>query len=61
MFSAGINVSMVFDSIPETFNGAPVINGDTHDLRFLDEAPCIVGLSAKGKARKDETGFKVAI
>jgi hypothetical protein len=35
-----------------------VIDGDRNDLRFLDRAPCIVGLRAKGAgARRDATGF----
>ena len=38
--------------------GYPVIDGDRNDLRFLDPAPCIVALRAKGAgARRDTTGF----
>lgn len=52
------NVAMVFDSIPETWLDAAVINGDLHDFRFLDQGQgVIVGLKAKGKARKDVSGF----
>jgi hypothetical protein len=36
---------------------APVFNGDESDLRFLDPRGVIVGLYAKGKAKKDFTGF----
>jgi hypothetical protein len=36
---------------------APVFNGDESDLRFLDPRGVIVGLYAKGKAKKDNTGF----
>lgn len=56
----GFNVATVFDSIPKTYQGAKVINGDEHDLRFLDpkkSSGLIVGLKAKGKARKDLSGF----
>lgn len=35
------------------------IDGDTHDLRFLDEKGKIVALKAKGQANKDKTGFVV--
>jgi hypothetical protein len=35
----------------------PVFNGDESDLRFLDPKGVIVGLYAKGKAKKDNTGF----
>jgi hypothetical protein len=34
-----------------------VIDGDTDDLRFLDPQNVVVGLRAKGKAKKDKTGF----
>lgn len=57
--SAGMNVAAVFKSIPETYIGRPVINGDDTDLRFLDPKNVIVGLKAKGKAKKDTTGFVV--
>lgn len=58
----GINVAVVFDvrksaALPHAWRGMPVIDGDVSDLRFLDPAPCIVGLRAKGTARHDTTGF----
>lgn len=81
----GGNVAMVFDAhgvkkadrvFPPHFLGYKIVDGDKHDLRFL-EAPKnaiekmdftkhglrgkIVGLWAKGKARKDNSGFTVAI
>lgn len=55
-----VNYSVVFrDSLPATFNGRTVINGDVSDLRFNDPTGVIVGLTAKGKARKDTSGFVV--
>lgn len=53
------NVAVVFDSkdIPETWAGRKVIDGDETDLRFTDEPKTIVGLYAKGKGKKDLTGF----
>lgn len=55
---SGFNVAAVFDGdLPEEFMGYPVINGDESDLRFLDPVGVIVGLKAKGKAKKDTTGF----
>lgn len=58
VFRRGENVAVVFrDALPKTFWGAPVINGDANDLRFLDRRGVIVGLKAKGKARKDTSGF----
>lgn len=56
------NVAVVFDHsrpMPSEFLGRPVINGDDHDLRFLDDRGVIVGLKAKGPARRDESGFVV--
>lgn len=55
-----VNLVVVFrDSLPETFLGRRVVNGDESDLRFLDEKNVIVGLKAKGKARKDSSGFVI--
>lgn len=34
-----------------------VIDGDQHDLRFLDPAGSVVGLRAKGRAKQDTSGF----
>ena len=49
---AGMNVAMVFDKIP-----AGVFSADETDLRFLDPKVGIVGLKAKGRAKKDTSGF----
>jgi hypothetical protein len=43
--------------MPETYMGLPVFNGDDSDLRFLDPNGVVVGLYAKGKAKKDTSGF----
>ena len=40
-----------------TSEGAPVVDGDAHDLRFLDVPGAMVLLTAKGRARNDRTGF----
>jgi hypothetical protein len=55
----GYNVAVVFadKKLPEQYNGLTVFNGDESDLRFLDPLKSIIGLYAKGKARKDSTGF----
>lgn len=55
----GYNVAAVFPkgAIPESFMGYPTVNGDESDLRFKDERGRIVALTAKGRARKDQTGF----
>lgn len=52
------NIAVVFKGpLPATFWGRPVIDGDETDVRFQDPDGCVVGLSAKGKARKDTSGF----
>ena len=54
----GGNISAVFrKSLPKKYKGYKVINADLHDLRFLDIKNTIAGLVAKGKARKDYSGF----
>ena len=53
----GMNVAMVFDKLPAEYMGRPVINADDTDLRFLDPKGVIAGLKAKGRAKKDNTGF----
>lgn len=58
--SSGMNIAVVFKKeLPEKYLGLPVINGDETDLRFLDPKGVIVGLKAKGKAKKDTSGFVV--
>jgi hypothetical protein len=52
-----MNVAVVFDKLPETYMGRPVNDADEHDLRFLDPQGTIAGLKAKGRAKKDTTGF----
>jgi hypothetical protein len=60
----GVNVAMVFDTkrgqpLPKTWCGYKVFDGDVSDLRFKDPKGVIVGVRAKGKAKKDCTGFVV--
>ena len=53
-------VSVVFkNKLPKLYNGYKVINGDLHDMRFKNQSGVIIGLIAKGKARKDTTGFAI--
>jgi len=56
---AGMNIATVFRTVPESHLGRTVINGDETDLRFLDPKNVIVGLKAKGKAKKDTSGFVI--
>lgn len=60
VLNLGGNVAVVFrSSLPETFKGFRVIDGDLTDLRFTDPKNVIVGLTEKGRAKKDESGFVV--
>jgi len=59
-----MNVAMVFNvkdetELPAEYMGYPVINGDEHDLTFIHGNGVIVGLKAKGAAKKDATGFVI--
>lgn len=70
LLGQGVNVAVVFDakpkeSLPTTWNHFYVVDGDKHDLRFLDKGKVqygvgcdeptseglVIGLRAKGKAR----------
>ena len=55
----GGNISAVFrdKKLPKRFLNYKVFNGDKSDLRFNDPKNVIVGLYAKGRALKDNTGF----
>ncbi len=53
----GMNVAVVFDKLPETYMGKTVFNADDTDLRFLDPKGVVLGLKAKGRAKKDTSGF----
>lgn len=61
-FNNGLNCVVVFrlkrnDTKPIAYKSRPVIDGDSHDLRFLDQSGVVVGLFAKGHAYNDKTGF----
>ena len=64
---AGHPVAVVFAGpLPTTWEGYPVINGDKHDLRFIDACGAVVvGLKVKGvknatKERAIASGFAIA-
>ena len=65
LLEAGVNVAAVFavkkgDALPSTWGGRPVIDGDVNDLRHLDPRNSVVGLRAKGDAKKDDSGFVIS-
>lgn len=61
------NMAVVFrtkaraeEAIRDGWNGYPVVSGDETDLRFLDpQGGYVVALYAKGRAKKDTSGFVV--
>jgi len=67
-YETGANLAVVFRSkrIRDAamrdrtrFMGRPVLNGDETDMRFLDPKNSIIGLYAKGPAKKDQSGFVI--
>jgi hypothetical protein len=52
----GMSVVAVYDKIP-----AGVPSADETDLRFLDPKGIMLGLKAKGKAKKDYSGFVIRL
>ncbi len=62
----GYNVAVVFNtkkgvSLPPTWNDYPVYDGDDTDVRFYDPDNHVIGLRAKGMAKKDVTGFVINV
>lgn len=54
----GINVAAVFSGdLPNNWEGFEVVDGDRSDLVMLSHKGKVLGLKAKGKARKDNSGF----
>lgn len=60
VLKAGHNVAAVFAAVPPSWHEWRVIDGDKHDLRFLDPRGVVVGLTPKGpRAKRDNTGFVI--
>lgn len=60
ILARGGNVAAVFaENVPKTWQGVPTFNGDESDLRFLDPRGHVIALKAKGKAKKDKSGFVI--
>jgi hypothetical protein len=59
-YGTGVNFAGVFKGeIPDYFLGRKVISGDDHDLRFIDAPNRFVALKAKGRAKRDTSGFVI--
>jgi hypothetical protein len=66
MLAKGERVAAVFRTakavqgyMAEGYASFPVIDGDDSDLRFLEPKGAIVGLYAKGNAKRDTSGFVI--
>ena len=56
----GGNVAAVFrDDLPTKYKGYNVVNGDSSDLEMIYNKNVILGLKAKGDAKKDKSGFVI--
>lgn len=56
----GINVSVVFaGDLPKTYKGKQVIDGDQSDIMMIYNRNVVLGLKAKGDAKKDTSGFVI--
>ena len=64
VLQSGGTVAAVFSTkkgndLPKTWGGRPVVDGDEHDAIFEHGAGVIIGLRAKGQAKKDSSGFVI--
>jgi hypothetical protein len=60
----GMRVAVVFshrERIPAEFHGLPCVDGDDSDVRHVDPQGVVVALYAKGAAKRDTSGFVVAV
>lgn len=55
VLAAGMNVAAILPEPQGRLLGHRIIDGDKHDLRFLDPSPVIVGLRPKGSLRKAQS------
>lgn len=54
------NVAVVFSGgLPAKFLGRRVVDGDLHDIRIEDSAGIVIGLRAKGRAKKQPSDFVI--
>jgi hypothetical protein len=59
VLDAGMNVAAITNEPNGTLFGYPVIDGDDHDLRFLDPNASIAGLRAKGSLKTGSMIYEV--
>ena len=60
VLNMGGNVAAVFsNSLPNYWRGYKVIDGDKSDLEMIYNTNVVLGLKAKGDAKKDNSGFVI--
>ena len=60
VLNMGGNVAAVFsNNLPNFWRGFKVIDGDKSDLEMIYNTNVVLGLKAKGDARKDSSGFVI--
>lgn len=64
VLKAGGSVAAVFSTkkgndLPSEWQGRPIEDGDAHDAIFVHGSGVVIGLRAKGQAKKDTSGFVV--
>jgi hypothetical protein len=64
VMQSGGTIAAVFSTkkgleLPKTWGGRTVVDGDEHDAIFEHGAGVVIGLRAKGQAKKDTSGFVI--
>lgn len=57
VLAAGHSVAVVTRSMDQYNLPYPLVDGDEHDLRYLDPKPCVVALSPKGALKQSNSPF----
>ena len=59
-YDKGVPIAVVFrGKFPRKFLGRDVVQGDLSDLTNVQSGKVVVGLKAKGPAKKNDNGFVV--
>lgn len=61
VLAKGHNVAAVLAAPRQELWGYPVLDGDEHDLRFLDPKGHVVGLIPKGSMKRADSTMKIAL
>lgn len=56
-----VRVAVVFKNVPDEWQGYPVVDGDTYDMRYKDDGAVIVGLKYKRVRNKLDKNIKFVV